>query len=94
MVTSTTIPAWFVASTMILTGIMWLLTKRTKVRMDSRIFAITFILEGLTYGIIYQFFNVDIELRGFFSRLMLVILAMSQFVPLAVSYMRSINRDS
>jgi hypothetical protein len=88
-----TIPAWAVAFIMITTGLMWLLSRNSDVRMDSRIFAITFILEGIVYGIVYQFFNVSIELRGFFTRVMLIVLSMSQFAPLAISYMRSLRRD-
>lgn len=94
LINSHTIPAWAVALIMITTGLMWLISREDKVRMDSRLFAITFILEGIIYGIIYQFFNVSVELRGFFTRVMLIVLSMSQFAPLAISYMRSLQRDT
>lgn len=92
VVTTNTIPAWFVAIMLILTGIMWLTTRRKEIRMDSRIFAITLILEGLVYGIVYQFLGVGVEVRGFVSRLMVVVLCLSQFLPLTISYIRSIKR--
>lgn len=93
MLNSQTIPAWFVSIVMILTGLMWIITRRAKIRMDSRIFATTFIMEGLVYGVIFQIFNIDTETRGFFSRLMVLVLCLSQYIPLMVSYLRSKKRD-
>jgi len=72
---------------------MWMISRFRKIRMDSRIFAITFIMEGFVYVII-NFYSVDIEIRGFFTRLMIIILCLSQLMPLTVAYMRSLNRDS
>jgi len=93
IINSQTIPAWLVSVFMILTGIMWIISRYRKIRIDSRIFAMTFILEGIVYGM-FSIFNVDIEIRGFFVRLMIIILCLSQNLPLAISYMRSIKRDS
>ena len=90
---SQTIPAWLVAITMIMTGLMWFLCIGKKIRVDIRAFASTFILEGFLYGVVYQFLNVDIEFRGFLSRLMLLILSWSQFLPLIVFYIRSLRDD-
>lgn len=91
---SQSIPAWFVAATLVLTGFMWILTIKSKVRIpvDFTGVALTFILEGLVFGIVYQFFGLDIEFRGFTSRMMIIILAMSQFIPLAIAYNRSLKR--
>lgn len=89
MINSQTIPAWFVASLMILTGLMWIITRRRKINFDSRIFAFTYIIEGLIYGIVFQIFQIDTEVRGFFSRLMIIVLCLAQYIPLLVSYLRS-----
>lgn len=86
------IPAWLVATFMILTGFTWIMSRTRKIRMDSRAFAFTFVLEGLVY-LLFNEFNVDINVRAFFVRLMLIILCLSQSVPLLVAYMRSIQRD-
>lgn len=91
-INSQTIPAWFVAFMMISTGVMWFISRYRRIRMDSRAFAITFILEGIVYAL-FNTFGVDVEIRGFFVRLMVVILCLSQFLPLAVAYTRSIKRD-
>lgn len=94
IITSETIPAWWVALTMISTGILWFLTRDNRIRMDSRIFAFTMILEGLVYGILFQFFNISPEVRGFYARLMIIVLCLSQFIPLAVSFLRSVERGN
>lgn len=90
--TANLIPAWFVAFMMISTGIMWVISRGRKIRMDSRAFAVTFILEGCIY-LLFNSYDVKIEVRGFFVRLMIIILCTSQFLPLAVSFYRSIKRD-
>lgn len=91
-VNSNTIPAWFVAIMLVLTGVMWIVTRRKQIRMDSRIFAFTLVLEGIVYGVVYQILDVDVEVRGFVSRLMVVVLCLSQFLPLTISFIRSIKR--
>lgn len=88
-INSQTIPAWFVSMVMILTGLMWIISRRVKIVFDSRIFAYTFVAEGLVYGIIFQLFSIDTETRGFFSRLMIIVLCLAQYIPLLVSYLRS-----
>ena len=87
------IPAWVVALTMIYTGIIWLVSRGRKIRMDSRIFAMTFIIQALVYGILYQFFNIDVNIKEFFSRLMIIVLCLSQSLPLTISYLRSFEND-
>jgi polyferredoxin len=88
MIDSQTIPAWFVAITLLLTGWAWALSTKRKLEINYKIFAITFLLEGLVFGIIYQLFIIDVEIRGFFSRLIISMLALSQFVPLIVELHR------
>lgn len=91
-ISSEVIPSWFVASMMVYTGFMWLVTRTDVIRMDSRITGITFIIEAVIYGVLYQFLHLDVEIRGFFSRLMVIILCLSQSLPLTVAYLRSLNR--
>lgn len=93
MIDSQTIPAWLVAFCMVHAGVMWLITRKSKIRIDSRIFAVTLILQGILYGI-FQIAEVDVEIRGFFVRLALILLSLSQSVPLTISYFRSLNRDN
>lgn len=90
--TSNTIPAWLIASLMIYTGWIWLASRKHKIRMDSRIFATTFLIWGVVYGILFQILSIEIELRGFMSRLMIMIVCLSQAMPLTVSYIRSRRR--
>lgn len=91
---SQTIPAWFVAVTMIMTGWMWgiVINRKIKIHVNYNIFVMTFILEGLMYGVVYQFLPLEIEFRGFMSRLIMVILCLSQFFPLAVACYRGANK--
>ena len=89
---SDTIPAWIIALLMIYTGIIWLLSRRHTIRMDSRIFAITFITWGIVYGTVFQFAGLDAEVRGFLSRLMIAMICLSQSFPLTVAYVRSVRR--
>ena len=87
---SQTIPAWLVAVSMITTGLMWALCIKRKIRVDIRIFVMTFIVEGLVYATAFQFFDLGVEFRGFMSRLIMMVLCWSQFIPLAVAYYRSL----
>ena len=84
-----TIPAWLVGMAMILTGIMWLLsTNKELVRIDTRLFAIIFIINGIVFAFIYQLVPMELEMRGFFARLMIIVLSLSQCVPLAVAQIK------
>ncbi len=89
LVDSQTIPAWLVSMLMILTGLMWVIARKENIKIDSRVFAFTYVLEGLVYGILFQLFTIDTEIRGFFVRLMIIILCLCQYVPLFVSHIRS-----
>jgi hypothetical protein len=93
MVNSQTIPAWFVAFMMLYTALIWLLSRQAKIRMDSRIIAYTLLVEGIIFEVIFQMVNPGIEIRGFFSRLMYLVLCLSQSLPLTISYMRSLKRE-
>jgi hypothetical protein len=88
-----TIPTWLVSVVLILTGVIWFLIKNRTVRMDSRIFAVTFILWG-TAGLLFSRFpNVLPGVKVFYFKLMTVMLCLSQYIPLLVSLWRSIKRD-
>lgn len=88
-INSTTIPAWLVAAALIYTGHMWLITRKRTIGMDSRIFSAVLIIQGIIYGIAFQLFNLDVEVRGFYSRLMILVVCFSQAFPLTVAYIRS-----
>jgi len=88
------IPSWFVALNLIFAGFMWLVTRRTKIRMDSRIWGNTFIWVGSLYVLSYLDLNPpSLEERLIGSRLMICIIALSQWFPLLVSYVRTIYRN-
>lgn len=91
-INSETIPAWAVVLSMITTGIVWLITSGRKIRLDFKIFALTFILQGILFGIFFQLLNVDIAFGTFAVRLIIIMICFSQSIPLAVSYVRSFNR--
>jgi hypothetical protein len=94
MLDSQTIPTWLVAANLLITGLVWILAYRRRIRLEFKIFSITFILQGIFFAVIFQTLkNVDIDLWGFVSRLMIIILCLSQSLPLAVSYIRSFDRD-
>jgi hypothetical protein len=92
IVDSQTIPAWVIAFVMLYTALIWLLSIKQRVRMDSRIIAGTLIIQGLIYEVVFQFVNPGAEIRGFFSRLMVLMLCLSQALPLTISYFRSLKR--
>lgn len=89
VINSTTIPAWVVSLFMLYTAWIWFVCRKREIRMDSRIFSLTLVLEALVYGIVFQFYGVDLETRGFYSRLMMIMICFSQAFPLTVSYARS-----
>jgi hypothetical protein len=95
-INSATIPAWFVALNMILAGFMLILAYNRKLRVLSTlaISGKTLLFESMIYAIVFQFFNLDTETRGFIVRLMIIIICMSFYVPLYVSYLRSRNRGT
>jgi hypothetical protein len=88
---STTIPAWVVAIMMVYTGIIWLICRAKGVRSGSKAFAFTLILWGILFGF-FQFFVVDVEMRGFVARMMMLLVCFSQAVPLTVAYLRSFRK--
>lgn len=94
--TTSSIPAWFVALNMILAGLMLRFAYTRKLRALSTLFisGTTLLFESLVYAVIFQFFDIDTETRGFIVRLMIIIICMSFYVPLYVSYLRSKKRGT
>jgi hypothetical protein len=88
---STTIPAWVIAIVMIYTGFIWLLCRAKGIRNNSRIFAFTLILWGILFWF-FQFFFIDVEVRGFVARMMMLLVCFSQALPLTVAYLRSFKK--
>lgn len=90
------IPAWFVALNMILAGVMLRIAYLKTLRVLSTLFisGTTLIIESLVYAVAFQFFNIDVETRGFVVRLMIIVICMSFYLPLFVSYLRSKKRGT
>ena len=86
------IPAWFVGINLIAAGFMWLVTRKTRIRMDSRIWGNTFVMLGLLYIASYASPNpatiITMEERVLRLRFFLCLIAFSQWFPLTVSYFR------
>ena len=94
LINSQIIPAWLVAFCLITTGLTWIMSYKRKVRLDFKLFALTYILQGILFFVIFQLLKTGIEVRGFVSRLLIVMLCLSQSIPLTISYIRSFNRDT
>lgn len=88
------IPAWIVAVSLLYTGFIWIVTKKVEIRMDSGIWGWTFVMVGLLYflaiGDINGVGEYHRRLNG--SRLMMLVLSMSQWLPVTISYIRQVRR--
>ena len=88
------IPVWVVGLNLLLAGFMWLVTRNTRIRMDSRIWGNTMFLIGILYMLSALNPNpsdATLAARINGSRLMISIISLSQWFPLLVSYFRSLN---
>ena len=96
-----TIPAWTVALSWMYAGFIWIVTRASTIRMDSRIWGITFMLVGMIYmlGYIPSDRAVDLhtvkllEFRLLFTRGLMILLSTSMWFPITVSYFRMRRRD-
>ena len=88
VILSSFIPAWLVGLVMIYTGIVWFLYRGKQIRVSSDLFGPVFIFWGLIFTT-FQFIAVPIELRAFISRIMIIIVCLSQAIPLSVIYIRN-----
>jgi hypothetical protein len=92
-----TLPVWIPGLIMIYTGVIWLLTIKKKVRMDSRSIAYTLLAWGVLY-IVGSFGSSagtedELVVRVFLSRIVISLLCLSQSLPLTISYVRTILRE-
>ena len=96
--TPESMPAWVVAFSWIYAGFIWIVTRETTIRLDSRIWGVTFIMVGLLYMLGYVPTTVDIHtveslhLRLFVTRILMVLLSVSMWLPITVSYYRMVKR--
>lgn len=89
------IPAWFVALNMILAGIMLRVAYKKKLRIISTalIAGNTMLIEAIVYASAFQFFSIDDSTKILISRFIVITVCMSLYLPLLVSYARSMKRD-
>jgi hypothetical protein len=94
------IPAWLVAASWIYAGFIWIFTRRTQIRLDSTIWGVTFALVGLLYLAAYLPREPSVadeltKLQGriFVTRILMLVLSFSQWLPLTISYLRKVKRD-
>lgn len=101
-----TIPAWLVAISWLYAGFIWMVTRSKEIRMDSRIWAVTFILTGLLYLTSYipspirdhmervpELKMQLLEFRLYFTRIIMILLSSSMSLPITVSYFRMRNKN-
>lgn len=87
------LPAWVVGLIMIYTAVIWLITRTSHIRMDSKIVAYTLIAWGTLY--LLSIFSPGenayshLETRVFLSRVVICFICLSQSVPMTISYIRS-----
>lgn len=93
------IPAWLVAVSWIYTGFIWVVTRKDRIRMDSTIWGMTFIFTGLLYlssylphepSMIDETIRLQYRLMG--TRVIMLLLAMSMWLPLTISHFRMVKR--
>lgn len=88
------VPSIAVAIVMLYTGIIWLITRKKEIRMDSRIMAWTLIVEGITYAYFGQYMEFSLVARVINLRSTIILICLSQSLPLTVSYIRSLHSDA
>jgi hypothetical protein len=82
------IPSWLLGIIIIYTGIAWLLPRSELCQSCKTIFASGFLIWGTIFGILFEFFPLDLETRGFISRTMILMICLSQSIPLTIFYIR------
>lgn len=92
------IPAWLVAVSWIYTGFIWIVTRKQVLRIDSTIWGVTFLLVGFLYLSSYLPHERPVvseveylEARILFTRLLMMVLSLSQWLPITVSYFRKVK---
>lgn len=88
------IPTIVVSIVMLYTAIIWLVARRRLIRVNMTIIAFTLLLEGIVYGVFGQYTGYSLEERVLHSRAVIVVMCLSQSVPLTWSYIRSLYRGN
>lgn len=92
----TYLPAWVVGLIMLYTAFIWMITRKSEIRMDSKIVAYTLIAWGILY--LLSIFSIgdalasNMATRVFVSRVVICFICLAQSVPMTVSYLRSKKR--
>jgi hypothetical protein len=82
------IPAWLLGVVIIYTGIAWLFPRSELCLSCKAIFASGFLIWGTVFGVMFELFPLDLETRGFISRTMILMICLSQSIPLTIFYVR------
>ena len=82
---------FFVAAALFYSAYIWWVTRGAEIRMDTRIFTAVFAGEGILY-LVFWAVEIPIEARAVFVRVSLIMIALSQAIPLHISYNRSKRR--
>ena len=80
-----------VAAALFYSAVMWWVTRGIEVRMDTRIFSVVLAGEGILY-IVFWAIDIPIAARAVFVRTSLILIALSQAIPLHISYSRNKRR--
>lgn len=95
-ITLNTVPTWIPGIIMIYTGIIWLITRKMQIRMDSKIVAYTMLAWGCMYllGMISPGESTYDELifRVMMSRVVICFICLAQSLPMTISYIRTLKR--
>jgi hypothetical protein len=86
--TPNTIPAWLLGIIIIYTGLAWLYPTGNLPNSFKRIFSSAFLIWGTVFGIVFQLFPLDLDTRGFISRVMILMICLAQSIPLTVFFIR------
>jgi hypothetical protein len=96
-ITLNTIPTWVPGIVMIYTAIIWLITRKLSIRMDTRIIAFTLLWWGILYLLASfspeQYETDNLVARVFMSRLIICFICISQSLPMTISWLRGKKRE-
>ena len=98
-ITLETVPTWIPGIVMIYTGIIWLITRKLQIRLDSRILAYTLLAWGALYllGSISPDRAVNdggLVFRVMMSRVVICFICLAQSLPMSISYFRTLKRGT
>jgi hypothetical protein len=85
------IPPLIVSGALLYAAAMWWVSRRRTIRMDTRIFSVVLASEAVMY-LAFSLIDIPISVRAFAVRLSLIVIALSQAIPLHISYWRSVRR--